>query len=90
MMLLLTAALLLQAVQQPEINYEISFPNAAHHEAQVSVTLTRLPARPLELRMARSSPGRYALRAVSARDGSVAQQTLDLGPDVARVVVRVR
>lgn len=35
-------------------------------------------------------PGRYALRAVSARDGSVAQQTLDLGPDVARVVVRVR
>ncbi|GMU80078.1 MAG: hypothetical protein AMXMBFR46_28630 [Acidimicrobiia bacterium] len=35
-------------------------------------------------------PGRYALRAVSARDGSVAQQTLDLGPDIARVVVRVR
>ncbi len=61
MMLLLTAALLLQAAPQPEISYEISFPNAAHHEAQVSVTFTRLPAKPLELRMARSSPGRYAL-----------------------------
>ena len=35
-------------------------------------------------------PGRYALRAVSARDGSVVQQGLDLGADVARVVVRVR
>ena len=62
MTLLLAAALLMQQpTQQPEISYEISFPNAAHHEAQVSVTFTRLPARPLELRMARSSPGRYAV-----------------------------
>ncbi|MCB9601972.1 MAG: hypothetical protein H6720_16765 [Sandaracinus sp.] len=35
-------------------------------------------------------PGRYALRAVAARDGRVTQQTLDLGADVARVVVRLR
>ncbi|HEX6007015.1 MAG TPA: hypothetical protein VFY80_03575 [Burkholderiales bacterium] len=62
MILWLAAALLLQQpTQSAEINYEISFPNAAHHEAQVSVTFTRLPARPLELRMSRSSPGRYAL-----------------------------
>ena len=61
MMLLLTAALLLQAAPRPEISYEISFPNAAHHEARVSVTFTQLPAKPLELRMSRSSPGRYAL-----------------------------
>jgi predicted metalloprotease with PDZ domain len=47
--------------QRPEVLYEISFPNAAHHEASVSVTYKGLPARPLELRMSRSSPGRYAL-----------------------------
>jgi predicted metalloprotease with PDZ domain len=55
------ALLLQQAPARPAVNYEISFPNAAHHEAVVSVTYTRLPARPLELRMSRSSPGRYAL-----------------------------
>lgn len=49
------------APQRPEVLYEISFPNAAHHEANVSVTYKGLPARPLELRMSRSSPGRYAL-----------------------------
>ena len=41
--------------------YEISVSNAAHHEAQVKATFSALPARPLELRMSRSSPGRYAL-----------------------------
>jgi predicted metalloprotease with PDZ domain len=41
--------------------YEISFPNAAHHEAEVSATFSSLPMRPLELRMSRSSPGRYAV-----------------------------
>lgn len=61
MIAILLASLLLQAPQRPEVNYEISFPNAAHHEAVVSVTYTGLPARPLELRMSRSSPGRYAL-----------------------------
>jgi predicted metalloprotease with PDZ domain len=58
---LFSALLLQQAPQRPEVSYEISFPNAVHHEAVVSVTYTRLPVRPLELRMARSSPGRYAL-----------------------------
>ena len=48
--------------QAPDtVRYEVSFPNAAHHEAEVSLTLTGLPATPLELRMSRSSPGRYAL-----------------------------
>ncbi|HEY0305218.1 MAG TPA: PDZ domain-containing protein [Longimicrobiales bacterium] len=59
--LLVSALMLQQAPARPIVNYEISFPNAAHHEAQVSVTYTQLPARPLELRMSRSSPGRYAL-----------------------------
>lgn len=45
----------------PPVAYEISFPNAAHHEAQVSVTFRGVPAAPLEVRMSRTSPGRYAL-----------------------------
>ncbi|HEY0810386.1 MAG TPA: PDZ domain-containing protein [Longimicrobiales bacterium] len=58
---LLVLCALQQAAQRPEVQYEISFANAAHHEANVSVTYTGLSARPLELRMSRSSPGRYAL-----------------------------
>jgi len=45
-----------------EVRYEFRMPNAAHHEAEISVTWTNVPAgRPLEARMSRSSPGRYAL-----------------------------
>src|SRR5688572_99668 len=58
---LLVLRALQQTAQRSEVQYEISFPNAAHHEAHVSVTYTGLSARPLELRMSRSSPGRYAL-----------------------------
>src|SRR5688500_17415570 len=61
MIALLIAALFQGAPQRPEIRYQISFPNAAHHEASVQVDFSGLPARPLELRMSRSSPGRYAL-----------------------------
>ncbi len=46
-----------------QIVYEVSFPNAVHHEALITVTFIDLPAQPLELRMSRSSPGRYALHA---------------------------
>jgi predicted metalloprotease with PDZ domain len=44
-----------------EVAYEISFPNAVHHEAQISATFSGLGQRPLQVRMSRSSPGRYAL-----------------------------
>ncbi|HET7464508.1 MAG TPA: hypothetical protein VFJ82_24830 [Longimicrobium sp.] len=48
--------------QQRGVEYEISFPNAAHHEAQVTATFRGVPqGRPLQVRMSRSSPGRYAL-----------------------------
>ena len=47
--------------QQP-LTYEVSFPNALHHEAEVTLTAAGLPrSRPVELWMSRSSPGRYAL-----------------------------
>src|SRR5581483_1078389 len=50
------------ASAQTKVDYIISFPNAVHHEAEVSVTFSGAPVgKPLEVRMSRSSPGRYAL-----------------------------
>lgn len=46
---------------QTPVAYRLSFPEAAHHLMQVDATFTSVPAGPLELRMSRSSPGRYAL-----------------------------
>lgn len=43
-----------------ETRIEIRFPNAVHREAEVDIHFRDLPAGPLEVRMARSSPGRYA------------------------------
>ncbi|WP_240348409.1 M61 family metallopeptidase [Longitalea arenae] len=43
-----------------KINYVVSFPNIVHHEAQISLTATGLPAGKAQFRMSRSSPGRYA------------------------------
>lgn len=45
-----------------EVTYEIAFPNRAHHEAEVTAEFTHIPAgKPLQVRMSRTSPGRYAL-----------------------------
>ncbi|WP_343527099.1 PDZ domain-containing protein [Sphingomonas sp.] len=59
------------------VDYDIAFPRAEHHEAQVSVTYRGLPPTPVRFQMARSSPGRYALHefaknvySVSATDGA--------------------
>ena len=46
---------------QSEIEYEISFENAVHHEAEITVNFTNLSQEILTVTMARSSPGRYAL-----------------------------
>jgi len=45
----------------PAVRYAVSFPNAVHHEARVTATFSGLPKGPLRVRMARSSPGRYAI-----------------------------
>lgn len=66
------------AAQQPqEVRYDLSFPDAAHHRAQIVATFRGVPTGPLRVQMARSSPGRYALHefaknvfAVTARDGA--------------------
>ncbi|MCK5443593.1 MAG: M61 family metallopeptidase [Maribacter sp.] len=43
------------------ISYEISFENAAHHEAEVKVAYTNIEKDVFSVRMSRTSPGRYAL-----------------------------
>lgn len=62
LLLLVTAS----AFAQSKVEYEIAFSNAVHHEAEISVTFSGAPAnKPLEVRMSRSSPGRYALHEFS-------------------------
>ena len=46
---------------QTKTKYKISFENAVHHEAKIEVTFENLSAGPLEVRMSRTSPGRYAI-----------------------------
>jgi len=46
---------------QGHITYNVSFPNAVHHEARVTVTVSQAPKKTLTFWMSRSSPGRYAL-----------------------------
>lgn len=63
--IILALAALLAAVPaaaQGSVEYDVRFPNRVHHEAEVTATFRGVPAgRPLQLRMSRSSPGRYAL-----------------------------
>jgi predicted metalloprotease with PDZ domain len=49
------------AFSQSPVEYDISFDNAVHHEARITVTWRDVGDGPLQFRMSRSSPGRYAL-----------------------------
>jgi predicted metalloprotease with PDZ domain len=52
----------LLAAQRPEpVRYDVSFQNAAHHEASITVEFRGVAPGTLAVRMSRSSPGRYAL-----------------------------
>ncbi len=42
-------------------NFEISFVNAVHHEAEISAEYRNLREEKLSVRMSRTSPGRYAI-----------------------------
>jgi len=64
--------------------YRIAFPNRDHHEAEVIARFDQLAAGGLTLRMARSSPGRYALHEfarhisrVSAHNGAGAPLVIE-------------
>ncbi|GAB3946863.1 M61 family metallopeptidase [Spirosoma harenae] len=54
------AVLLVRVSIAQSIKYEVSFPNAVHHEAQITLTVNQLPKQAAVFRMSRSSPGRYA------------------------------
>ncbi len=49
------------AAQDASVRYELRFPNAVHHEAEIRATFSGVRGRVLEVVMSRSSPGRYAL-----------------------------
>ena len=60
-----------------KIHYEFAAPNASHHEAEITITVSGLKPGPVLFRMSRSSPGRYATHEfgknvynVSAVDGN--------------------
>ena len=46
---------------QSPVEYDVSFNNAVHHEARISATWRDIGEAPLQMRMSRSSPGRYAI-----------------------------
>ena len=56
-------AALAQATAAPAgpVSYTLSFPQRAHRLMNVEVTFAEVPAGVLQLRMSRSSPGRYAI-----------------------------
>ncbi|RYD71569.1 MAG: M61 family peptidase, partial [Sphingobacteriales bacterium] len=56
----LFSVLSLGAFAQNEISYTVSFPNAIHHEAEITMQIPNVPTGNLKVRMSRSSPGRYA------------------------------
>ena len=61
----------------PPVRYDLSFENAVHHEARITVTYRDVGRAPVRFEMSRSSPGRYALHefaknvySVPAADGA--------------------
>ncbi len=79
----LLAAMLLAGTAQaqtaapPPVDYLVRLDDAVHHRARITATWRDLPAGPVRVRMARSSPGRYAIHEfaknvydVAATDGA--------------------
>lgn len=61
LLVLILLTISLAALAAEPVQYDVSFNNAVHHEARVSVTYRDIGDAPLQLRMSRSSPGRYAI-----------------------------
>lgn len=78
---LLFFGLRLSGAAQQSVTYEISFPNAVHHEAQVRMTVSGVRSSVLEVVMSRSSPGRYALHEFAKNVYNV-RATDDTGRDL--------
>jgi predicted metalloprotease with PDZ domain len=72
--------LLLAALQADTVRYDIRFPNAVHHEAEVTVTFPARRGDTLAVWMSRSSPGRYALHEFAKNVYSVRAEDLSGEP----------
>jgi predicted metalloprotease with PDZ domain len=59
-LLLLAMTVGLTPAFSQRLSYIVSFPNLAHHEANVEIIVSDVAARTAVFRMSRSSPGRYA------------------------------
>src|SRR6185436_18273327 len=59
--LLVVAAPACWAQTNAPITYRVTFPEPEHHWMQVEMTVPNLGTQPLDARMSRSSPGRYAV-----------------------------
>lgn len=57
------------------IQYKVGFPNAAHHEAEIEVRFTDVPAGPFTVQMSRASPGRYAIHEFAKNVSGVRAKT---------------
>ena len=57
----LLVAMATTAFAQAPVEYRLSFPEPEHRWMQVEVTFREVPAGALQVRMSRTSPGRYAL-----------------------------
>jgi len=62
------------------IDYRFSFPDAAQHRMNVEVTFTDVPDGPLQLRISRSSPGRYSLHDFASAIDGMTVTTIDGTP----------
>jgi predicted metalloprotease with PDZ domain len=63
--LLLTLCITTLSNAQSYINYDISFANAAQHEAEIKVSFTKIKSEKFSFRMSRTSSGRYAIHEFS-------------------------
>ncbi|WP_273568337.1 M61 family metallopeptidase [Maribacter halichondriae] len=59
--ILISFSLLFCITAFAQTSYEISFENAVHHEAKINAVFSNISSDTLTVRMARSSPGRYAI-----------------------------
>lgn len=59
--LFLSLCIVQMSAAQSYITYDVSFNNAAQHEAEITVSFTKIKAGKFSFRMSRTSPGRYAI-----------------------------
>ncbi len=83
--LLITATCVPPALAQHPVAYRLSFPEPEHRWMEVEIGFTDLGPPPLQLRMSRSSPGRYALHEFAKNVYDV-RATDEKGVGLARII----